>query len=72
MPARFRRIIHQQAQVSGQKWQKNYDMIQCILAELLKCKIHEKCLCLLMSALVLGVAITQSGNIRLPWFVDNS
>ena len=26
-------------------------MIRCILTELLECKIHEKCLCLLMSAL---------------------
>ena len=27
-------------------------MIRCILTELLECKVHEKCLCLLMSALL--------------------
>ena len=26
-------------------------MIRCILTELLECKVHEKCLCLLISAL---------------------
>ena len=25
-------------------------MIRCVLTELLECKVHEKCLCLLMSA----------------------
>ena len=52
---------------------KRIMMIWCMLTELLECKFHEKCLCLLMSVLFfeLWVAITPSGRIRLPWFFDN-
>ena len=52
---------------------KRTTMIRCILTELLKCKVQEKCLCLLMWALFLElwVAITLPGSIRSPWFFGN-
>ena len=37
-------------------------IIRCILTELLECKVHEKCLCLLMSTLFENLKLQKLGQ----------
>ena len=51
-----RPVVHRMLIKNGKKT----TMIQCILKELLECKVHEKCLCLLMSAFFLTLSCINS------------
>ena len=64
-----RPIVHRMLTENG----KRTMMIRCILTELLECKVHEKCLCLLMSALFSGT-LSYNNSVRkhqIWWFFAN-